>query len=378
MRILLFGPYPFAGQPLEGGVMAVVHALARGLAVRPDLEVAVAAAHVEAQPTREEEGRLTIYRVPIRRFPRSRVHWLLRRDLQAIAADYRPDLIHGHGSGYNAAAALDAGPPALITLHGVIRQEAMLSGANSWKSRMAWAYDARMEARILRRARHCVAISPYVRRAFAAYDPIIWHDVPNPVDDACFTVERRPQPGRLLSTARIIPRKGIDLLIAAFAQIAADHPQARLHLAGETESSPGYVRQCRAQIEAAGLESRIHLLGNCSRADLLAELAQAQALVLAARQETAPVAVAEALAAGCPVLATRVGGLPDMVEDEGTGLLVPPEDSAALARALDRVLARPDQAEAWGEKARRQGRRYRLDAILERTLHVYRQVIADR
>lgn len=376
MRILLFGPYPFPGQPLSGGVMAVVQALAQGLAARPQFEVAVAAAHVDAHVAIEEDGPVRIYRLPIHSFPRSRWHAWVRRDLRQAAAAFRPDLIHAHGSGYNAAAALDAPYPALLTIHGVVRQEALLSGARGLKARLAWAYDAQFERRVLRRAHHCIAISPYVRRAFPEHPHIHWHDIPNPVDDACFALTGRPTPGRLLSIARIIPRKGIDTLIAAFARIAARHPHAQLRLAGETDAAPAYVAHCRALIAGAGLEARVHLLGGLNRPELLAELDQAQALVLAARQETAPVAVAEALAAGRPVIATRVGGLPDMVAEGRTGLLVPADDPAALAAALEQLLARPDQATGWAAQARSAAAPYRLAAVLDSTAAVYQEVLA--
>ncbi len=376
MRILLFGPYPFPGQPLTGGVMAVVQALAQGLAAQPQIEVAVAAAHVDARASVDWDGRVQVIRVPIHPFPRSRWHIWVRRDLRQAAAAFRPDLIHAHGSGYNAAAALDAPWPALLTIHGVVRQEALLSGARGLKARLAWAYDARFERWVLRRARQCIAISPYVRRAFPEHPHIHWHDIPNPVDDACFALAGPPAPGRLLSIARVIPRKGIDTLITAFARVADLHPHAQLRIAGETDAASAYVRQCRQLIAQAGLQARVHLLGNLTRPAMLAELDQAQAMVLAARQETAPVAVAEALAAGRPVIATRVGGLPDMVAEGRSGLLVPPDDPQALAAALDRFLARPDQAGAWAAAARAAAAPYRLTAVLASTLALYRQVLA--
>ena len=375
MRVLLYGPYPAPGQPVTGGVMAVVYALAQGLAQRPGLVVGVAASQVGGAMAAENDGRVTVFRTPVARYPRVRWYRPLRHRLVELAVRFRPDVVHGHGTGYNAAAALDAHYPALVTVHGVVRQEAALSGAARVKERLAWQYDALFEARVLQRTHQAVAISPYVRRAFSGYAQIEWHDIPNPVDDACFAVERRPQPGRLLVPARVIRRKGIDVAIAAFAQVAPAHPGAELRIAGEIETMPSYVAHCRQMAAGLGVQNRVHFLGNLNRPALLAELASTQAVVLAARQETAPVAVAEALAAGCPVIASAVGGLPDMVAPEQTGLLVDAGDPNALAKSLQRILIDPGQTEAWGNAARTAAQRYRLDAVVTQTLGVYNLVM---
>lgn len=375
MRVLLYGPYPLPGQALTGGVMAVVYALAQGLAQRPGLVVGVAASQTGGAVSTASDGGVTVFRTPVARYPRVRWYRPLRHSLVDLADRFRPDIVHGHGTGYNAAAALDTHHPALVTVHGVVRQEAALSGAARLKERLAWRYDALFEARVLQRTHQAIAISPYVRRAFSGYAQITWHDIPNPVNDACFAVERRPQWGRLLIPARVIPRKGIDVAITAFAQVAAAHPGAELRIAGEVETTPAYVAQCRQTAAGLGLQNRIHFLGNLNRPALLAELAAAQAIVLPARQETAPVAVAEALAAGCPVVATVVGGLPDMVAPEETGLLVAAGDANALAQGLRRILTDPGQTQAWGRTARMAAQCYRLNTVVAQTLAVYDQVI---
>lgn len=377
MRVLLFGPYPLLGQTLVGGATAVVQMLARGLAKRPGHEVIVASVHPGVAPGIERDGPVTVHRLPVTRWRRLRWQRDLRRALVATAADAQPDVIHAHGVNFYAAAAQDAPYPSLVTVHGVIKREAVLSSAQNPKEWLAWRYDALYEAWVLRRARHCTAISPYVRRAFASYTHIAWRDIANPVEDDCFDLVPQPQPGRLLCPARVIPRKGIDTLIRAFARIGPDFTAAHLLIAGETETNPGYVAACRDLIAAAGLRERVHFLGNLARPDLLAAYQGAQAVVLAARQETAPVALAEAMAAGCPVAATAVGGVPDMVDHGQSGLLVPLDDAVALAQALGRLLADPAQAARWGQQARRQAQRFRLDAVLDQTVAAYWDVIGD-
>ncbi len=375
MRVLLFGPYPLPGRPPTGGIMPVVQTLARELARCAGVEAAVASAHVGIGAERTREDGITVYRLPVPRFGRVRGHRPLRRAFGAIAADFRPDLIHAHGTGYYAAAALAGNRPHLITVHGIVRREAALSPWWPLKTKGAWLYDALLEALVLRRARHVVAINPYVRRTFARYTWLRWYDIPNPVDEAFFDLVRRPEPGLLLCPARVIPRKGIDTLILAFAALADRHPQAQLIIAGETTTMPAYVARCRHLIATSGLASRIHLTGDLDRPALLEALARAWAVVLPARQETAPMAVAEALAAGCPVVATIVGGVPAMVTQGRSGLLVPPDDPAALAAALTKVLTASDPMRAMGEAARAAAAVYHPQTVLRQTLAAYEDVL---
>ncbi len=374
MRVLLFGPYPALDRPISGGVMAVVHALAQGLS-RRGVHVAVASAAAGGEDGMEQDGRVQIYRLGIPRLPRARAFRPIRQKLLRVAHDFRPTLIHAHGTGYYAAAALDGLWPAIITAHGVIYEEARRSQARGLKERLAWRYDARLEAQVLRRAREVIAINPYIRRAFAHYPHLRWFDIPNPVDDAFFDVARAAEPGRLFSPARVIPRKGVDVLIRAFVAIADRFPRAQLRIAGETASMPGFAARCRALAEEAGLGQRVRFLGNLDRDALLEEYARAWVTVLASRQETAPVAIGEALAAGCPVIATRVGGAPWMVHHELDGLLVPPEDADALAAALARALSAGEELDAWSRRARAAAQSYRLDAVLDATLAAYQAVV---
>ena len=375
MRILLFGPYPSQDGQVTGGVMAVVAALAQALARNEEDEVAVASAAAGAKDRLEQEGRIKIYRLGIPRLPRARGHRRIRRKLIAVAQDFRPHIIHAHGTGYYAAAALDGSWPVILTAHGVVYEEAKRSGSLGLKDRLAWQYDARLEQKVLQRARHVIAISPYIRQAFSAYRHLHWFDIPNPVDDIFWSVAAQPPRETLFTPARVIPRKGIDLLIQAFITIADDFPQAMLRIAGEMTTAPAFAGRCQQMAAAAGITERVHFLGNLDKTRLVQEYERAAGVVLPARQETAPVAIEEALAAGRPVIATRVGGIPWMIEHEKNGLLIPPENVPALATAMARLLAGGDEVVAWAQNARTSAAPYRLHMVAEATRTAYRTLL---
>lgn len=126
--------------------------------------------------------------------------------------------------------------------------------------------------------------------------------------------------------------KGHSDLIEAARTIHEACPEARILLAGDGEMRPFF----EDQVGAAGLEEMFVFLGH--RTDIPALLACCDIGVLASRSEGLPNAVLEYMAAGLPVVATTVGGLPEIIDDETSGLLIPPENPAALCTAIVRLL----------------------------------------
>ena len=137
----------------------------------------------------------------------------------------------------------------------------------------------------------------------------------------------------LLVLSRLVPVKGLDVLLRALAQV----PEVQLQLAG---TGP-LAAELQALSQQLGLQARVHFLGEVHGEHKRQLLLGCDALVLPSRvlpdgrTDSAPLAVMEAQAAGCPVIASSIGGLPQLVQ--GAGLLVPPDDVQSLQQALQRV-----------------------------------------
>lgn len=385
MKIALLGPYPVdpaapAGQPpLPGGVDAVVLALARGLARRPDLDISVVTAVPGlAAAVRVDGDGYPVFCVPRPRGGRLTGQRQVVASLRGQLAAFAPDIVHAHIAGIYARAALTSGLPAVITLHGIIYREMQQAWPNTpWPTRLRWLSDALAERAVVRQAREIIAISPYVLTEFRGQTRARVHTVENPVADRFFTAAA-PPPGRdrLLCVARIIPRKGILALIRAFALIAQARPAATLALVGETAAEPGYAEQCRALAQTLGVADRVTFLGGQPPAAVLAQYTACDVVLLASEQETAPVSIAEALAAGRPVVTTDVGGCAAMVADGVTGRVVPPRNPAALAEAVLALLVDPASCARMGQAAHATAAaRFRLDAVVDATLAVYRSIL---
>ena len=127
---------------------------------------------------------------------------------------------------------------------------------------------------------------------------------------------------------RFVPIKGFDLLLAALAEVVASVPAAHVLLIGDGEERS----TLEAQAEAAGLGDRLHITGTVT--DVIGALAAADVLAAPSRNEGMGRVLVEAMALGLPVVGARVGGIPDVILDGECGLLVPPDDAAALGGAL--------------------------------------------
>lgn len=158
-------------------------------------------------------------------------------------------------------------------------------------------------------------------------------------------VQQRAAPAdgawRLVQSCRFIEKKGLDLTVAAFAEVVKHHPAATLTLIGD-----GPLREkIESQIAALGIQNRVRLMGFVFEDIVKSEIASAHLFVHPSRttgdgdREGVPNSMLEAMATGMPVVATRHGGIPEAVAEGESGLLVAENDAPALAAAILRVLA---------------------------------------
>jgi glycosyltransferase involved in cell wall biosynthesis len=155
--------------------------------------------------------------------------------------------------------------------------------------------------------------------------------------------------GYLLAVGRLRIRKGVDVLLAAMPELLRRHPAARLRIAGDGEHRAALERAAAA----LGVGEAVSFLGRADAMRVRRLLRGAAALVVPSIYEGMPLVVLEAMEASVPVVASRVSGIPEVVEDGRTGWLVPPEEPASLAAALAAALDDPAAASRRGEAGRR-------------------------
>jgi glycosyltransferase involved in cell wall biosynthesis len=172
---------------------------------------------------------------------------------------------------------------------------------------------------------------------------------------------------------RFVPIKNVSMLVRAFAGAAASAPRARLMLVGDGELRDDAERL----VSGFGLAGRVRFTG--WRRDIKAIYGALDVGVLASRSEGTPLALIEAMAAGKPVIATRVGGVADVVADGRTGLLVEDDDEAGLAAAMTRLAEDPGLRCRMGQEARRQiASRFALEPLTTRLIALYERKLSER
>lgn len=171
---------------------------------------------------------------------------------------------------------------------------------------------------------------------------------------------------------RLVPVKGHALLFEALARLGPS-PKVRLIVLGDGPLEA----ELRRDAERRGIDGMVRFAG--FRTNAVDYMAHLDVLVLASSHEGLPYTVLEAMHLGVAIVSTAVGGPAEVLRDGETGLLVPPGDPAALARALDRVLADGGLRRRLGENARAEARRaYSLDGMVQQYLAAYRSALAGR
>lgn len=175
------------------------------------------------------------------------------------------------------------------------------------------------------------------------------------------------EPGLIAFTGRCEEAKGIYDLVDAVSRLRPVCPRLRVECAGD-----GDIAGLRSRTLEQGVAAHVTMRGWLAPREREALLARAAVFVLPSHFEALPMSLLEAMAAGCPVIATAVGGIPDVVRDGENGLLVPPGQPGALADALRRLLADRALAERLGREARATiAAHYTLERSLERLEQIY-------
>ncbi len=349
-RVAMVAAGGLAGQ---GGIGRVMAYLARELArTQPDIELVPyrsrwsesgLAKHVLAMPA------LAAFVIGVRRADVAHINVAPR------GSTWRKMLFAG--------AARMAGVPVVLHLHG--------SGYHEFYAGLSAARQARIR-RFFGRAAAVVVLSEFWRRFVidtldVAEDRV--EEIPNGVPAA----GRAPgsaegEPPRIAFLGLIGERKGVDVLLDALANIKRRGIPWRAVLAGN-----GEVDWARQRATELGIADRIEFPGWIGEEEADAVLLAADLFVLPSRAENQPVSILEAMARGLPVIATRIGAIPEQVAEGETGLLVERGDADALADALAALLTAPDRRKALGAAGRERFERlFSVESCAARFAALYR------
>jgi glycogen(starch) synthase len=290
----------------------------------------------------------------IKRFPFQAA--LAARDIDAVTSlgtrakgllrEFAPHVIHLHtaqpGAFFYLRAHRAVPVPSVFTTHDLVPS----SGR-----------DSPLLAQVLGTARRVVGISSaMVARTIDAFPEIaprtvqITPGLPMPATSPSSLPWAPPV---LLGIGRLTPEKGFDLFLRALPPLVRAVPDLKAVIAGDGPARAGL----EVLASTLGIEARVRFLGWVEPEDIPGLIDGATAVVVPSRwQEPFGLVAVQAMQMARPVVAARIGGLPEAVRHEETGLLVPPDDPDALGQALAYLLSHPEQAIAWGENGRAHAR----------------------
>ncbi len=327
----------------------------------------------------------TIHRIPVVSMP-GELHYPFFRGLGRAVAAARPDIVHVHTYGTHQLAVARrhhsrAGTPFVLTAH---FHPAWSIYGGWFRHQLRGFYDGHLAKRLLAPAARVIVQSREEERLLRELDfplppvsiiPPGRRALPEPPAGEHPFSDRNGLDGPyLLFVGRLASNKGLLELVEAFRPLAQSDPTARLVLVG---GDGGMQRPVEQRARSLGLVDRIRIVGHVpSDALLAAAYRESRLVVLPSEYEAFGLVLLEAMAQGKPVVATRVGGIPEFVEDGRAGLLVPPKDVPALAEAIRTVWNDASLAGRLGEYGRREiVPRYTWDRLAERVNALYREVL---
>ena len=231
---------------------------------------------------------------------------------------------------------------------------------NSLKAR----YVKCIETHVLKTADHIIANSHHTKAELEAMKiPGASITVIHPGCDLPISGTRTPEPReardrttlKLLTVTNITPLKGLDTLIEALQRM--DNLAITLDVVGDEHREPRYSRRLKARLTHYGLENRVRFHGQQPPYKLASYYADADIFVLPSHCEAFGIVVAEAMTFGLPIIATRCGGILELVTDGENGFLVTPNDVTALAEAIQKLAADPALRNQYGRKSYEKARK---------------------
>jgi len=363
------GFYTFSFLPIIGGAEVLLHGLAESLAERGH--------HVTlwAPTVRGKDNRLaTQYRLCRYARPSSK-RFGTRQTLPRLLLETwgrRPHVLHCHGAypaGFVGATFKRlTGTPLVIRPHG----SDILPG--EWIDR-----DSRLRERMRRALLTADAVvaqgDSLAERLRTLGVPVgrlrIIHNGVHLPDGEPGRLSRDPS---VLAMGSLLPKKGFDVLLQAFQFVWQRRPEARLTIAGEGPEGPRLLTLA----SSLGIAEAVAFPGAVTGETKARLFASARAFVSSSRREPFANAVLEAMAAGRPVVATRVGGNVEIVEEDVSGFLVEPEDPVGMAKAILRLLEDSERSAVMGGAARQRADAFSWDEMVNRYEALYRELVTVR
>lgn len=375
LRVVVVSEFPYKGV-IVGGVQSAVEVFVNALSRREEIEAVLVVSFsrtVDCDEVVCVNDKLTVHFIAGQRslaLPTN--SYFDYAKTKRIVRKFRPDVVHGQGTFAQGSVAVRLGYPSVVTIHGVglfdIQQK---ERDNKFIGPARVFLAQRMIDQVIRSATVVITISDFDRAYCSCIRESNMVRIPNAIRQEFFeTPLLFPESRHIYFGGVIIPRKNVAGLIRAFKRVKAAVPNAILDIAGPATESD-YWKDVQEAIDPSVREAII-FHGNVKGKELSALMQRAAVCALFSVHENLPVVIAEAMALGKPIVASRVGAVAEMVEHGETGFLVESGDENVLADRLIELLNDHALRIAMGTKAsERAAREWKADRVAGATIKAY-------
>ncbi len=375
MKLVIVGSYPLDADRIESGVDAAIVYLIEGLKQISDLDIQVITCRKEIKREKIiKKENITIHYLPSQKhFVNITLGLIEKYRIRKKIGELKPDIIHSQNQTSYSYAALETKYPTVITVHGILYKEVKLrKGIRNWVRRYPITY---MEKVCLKKATDIIFVSPYVKEMVKHLTKARVYSVEYPISNKYFQIENNEVPDKILFAGNIIKRKNLLDLLKAVNILRREISRIELRIAGGI-GEPYYFEILKNYIKENNIENNITFLGHLSEDKIMEEYGKCCLLVLTSFQDTAPLVILQAMAAGKAVVAARIGGIPYLIEDSRTGFLVDCGDVKSLAEKIKLLLNNKDLRKKFGENAKQDAtKRFKAEIIAKKTYEVYQEIL---
>ena len=374
MNTLICGPYPYKDQQIVGGVEAVIQNLKNGFdQYVSNTHIRIVSGSKHATTIYETHQDVTYIKEPKVKvgslffsvYP-SRLKRYLKMEHIDVLNAHSPDFAY-YG--------LQTKEDLLFTLHGIIWEEKKF--LPRYKQPIWHLLYVKKIKKIFKKLQYFVSINPYSRNLVEPMTNAHIFDICNPVPDTFFRIPDHREPLRMFYIGAITRRKNLFTLIQALPLVKQEIKDFKLVIAGKIFDSQ-YFQEITDFIIRNDLENNVEYIGKISEERKFQEFSKMSFLVLPSFQETAPMVISEAFAAGKTVIASNICGIPYMIDHGKNGFLIEPLDKQQLAECILHLLQNQNVSQSLGREAHHFAKEtYSLEKIVKDYKKAYDIILSN-
>ena len=384
MKIVFIGPFPVSLDYICGGVESSVLGLSESIASAQHEVDVFDYPRIGGKDTVEHIGQLTVHRYN-NQGKHNKEAVTREKDILRDILALHPDVVHLHGTGELSLALYkaikDYGIKAMLTVHGLMREEKKKSLRKhpSLTHLYQYIYKTKAESKILSLADNVIVDTEYVADQIKRYytEKKIsrlpkTYVIPQGINREYFNISCSPSSKSLLSVGAISPRKGHLQTLQMFNLLRSRGTEATLRIIGSLADKK-YLELLQKEVEKSPYKTDISIETNISQEKLFKAYSTSGIFVLHSQEESQGIVFAEAMAAGMPVVATRVGGIPNVVTSGKCGFLCDFGDIQTMAEMVERLLTDKQLWESFSNSAKSSAIQYDWENITAQILKLYKQ-----